>query len=138
MKNKLIILFGTILLISCNNQSGEPHRTKDKTTELQRDGITIVKLTDKLVIYESTCRGCEYEKSTRFEIMDSLNILKLQDIITTDDNPSNMDGGSISKDIIITPIKTGITILRLYKIWGANTATRDSANYKLYTVEVRN
>ncbi|MBK8311990.1 MAG: hypothetical protein IPL04_14870 [Chitinophagaceae bacterium] len=56
-------------------------------------------MTDTLVIYESTCRGCAFEGSTNFEISDSLGIIKLYDIITEDNNPSDMDGGSISKTL---------------------------------------
>jgi hypothetical protein len=91
-----------------------------------------------MVIHESTCRGCEYERSTRFEMNDSLNIVALQQIITTDNSPGDMDGGYINKDLIIKPIKTGITILRIYKIWSPKTASRDSTRYKSYTLDIRN
>jgi len=102
------------------------------------DIINVVNLTDTLVIYESTCRGCQYEGSTRFEINDSLGLIKLQDVITTNNNSGDMAGGSIGKELLLVPLKTGTTRLKLYKFWSDKTAREDSAKFKLFTIEVRN
>ena len=105
---------------------------------LRADTINVVKLFDTLVINESTCRGCAYEESTHFEIKDSLDIIKLLDIITTDNNPPDMDGGSISKDLILAPVKTGTTSVKLYKFWKRDLKPEDSARFTTYKIEVRN
>jgi len=109
----------------------------DNRISLSTDTINVVKLTDTLVIYQSTCRGCEYENSTNFAISDSMNIIKLADIVTTDDSPAGMDGGSINKDLVLVPQKTGKTIIKLYKFWKQEKTTADSARFTSYQIEVK-
>jgi hypothetical protein len=120
-------------VISCTNNS---KYTVDKKISLRTDTINVVKLTDTLVIYQSTCRGCAFEKSTNFAVSDSLNMIKLVDVITTDNSPADMDGGSISKDLILVPVKTGITIMKLFKFWKQEKTAEDSARFTLYKIEV--
>ena len=91
-----------------------------------------------MVIYESTCRGCAYEGSTNFGISDSLGIVKLDNVITTDNSSPDMAGGSISKDLILVPLKTGTTAFKLYKFWEQVATAKDSARFTTYTVEVKN
>ena len=134
MKKLSVLLFICISLFSCTNKSKE---IVDNKIALRIDTINIVKLTDTLVIHESTCRGCAYEGSTNFAISDSMNIVKLADIITTDNNPSDMDGGSISKKLILVPQKTGITMIRLYKFWSQEKTAADSARFTSYKIEVK-
>ncbi len=124
----------SIGIISCNNYSNDGD---DKKVSLRADTINVVKLTDTLIIYQSTCRGCEFEKSVNFAISDSLNILKLVDVITTDNNPADMDGGNISKDLILVPVKTGTTIFKLYKFWKQEKTAADSAGFTSYKIEVK-
>ena len=66
-----------------------------------------------------------------------MNIIKLADIITTDNSPADMDGGSISKDLILVPEKTGTTIFKLYKFWTMEKTTKDSARFTPYKIEVK-
>jgi len=137
---KKLLLSAVIIgfLWSCNNAKKEVDSIKDTKVMLRADTVNVVKLTDTLVIYESTCRGCAYEQSTHFEIKDSLDIIKLLNIITTDNNPQDMDGGSVSKDLVLLPVKTGSTIMKLYKFWGEETRAKDSARFTVYKIEVRN
>ena len=143
MKNLFAFFLVIITAVSCNNKTIERDKTieEDKTIadnriSLQTDTLNVVKLTDTLVIYESTCRGCAYESSTNFAIADSMNIIKLADIVTTDNSPADMDGGSISKDLILVPQKTGTTIIKLYKFWKEEKTAADSARFVSYKIEV--
>lgn len=129
---------GIIILFACNEEGKKFAPEKDNKIALRDDSINVVKLTDTLVIYESTCRGCQYEGSTRFEINDSLELIKLQNVITANNNPGDMAGGSIGKELLLVPLKTGTTKLKLYKFWSEKTTREDSAKFKLYTIEVRN
>lgn len=134
--NKLFfIALLSITFVSCNNNSREV--IKDNRIALQTDTLNVVKLTDTLVIYQATCRGCAYERSTNFAISDSMNIIKLEDVITTDNSPDDMDGGSISKDLILVPVKPGITIMKLYKFWTMEKSAKDSARFTTYKIEVK-
>lgn len=121
--------------VCCNNNSREV--IEDNRIALQTDTLNIVKLTDTLVIYQATCRGCAYERSTNFAISDSMDIIKLTDVITTDNSPADMDGGSISKDLVLVPQKTGITNIKLYKFWKQEKTAEDSARFTLYKIEVK-
>ena len=133
--NKLF--FSTLVsmaVISCTNNNKD---VVDNKITLRTDTINTVKITDTLVIYESTCRACAYEISTNFAISDSMNIIKLADVITTDNSPPNMDGGSINKDLILLPIKTGTTNIKVYKFWMQEKTAADSARFTSYKIEVK-
>ena len=69
------IMLVSIALVSCNNNSTKV--VEDNRIALYTDTLNVVKLTDTLVIFQATCRGCEYERSTNFAISDSMNIVKL-------------------------------------------------------------
>ena len=138
MKKLLLSAVIIAFLWSCNNAKKEVDSIKDTKVMLRADTVNVVKLTDTLVIYESTCRGCAYEQSTHFEIKDSLDVIKLLNIITTDNNPPDMAGGSVSKDLILIPVKTGSTIVKLFKFWERDVKTEDSARFTPYKIEVRN
>ena len=143
--NKIFsIVFAGIAFISCNNSAKDvvekgvvTNDVVDNKISLRTDTINTIKLTDTLVIYESTCRGCAYEASTNFDISDSMEIIKLADIITTDNSSPDMAGGSISKDLILVPQKTGTTIIKLYKFWNQEKTAKDSANFTSYKIEVK-
>lgn len=136
MKKILVLLCPAFCLFSCTNQAKEKEEVTDNRIALRTDTLNVVKLTDTLVIYESTCRGCAYETSTSFAISDSMNIVKLADIITTDNSPADMDGGSIRKDLVLVPQKTGIARIKLYKFWKQEKTAEDSARFATYTIEV--
>ena len=123
-----------ILFISCTNNTKD---VIDNKIALRTDTINIVKLTDTLVIYENTCHGCAYERSTNFAISDSMNIIKLTGVITTDNNSPDMNGGSVSKDLILVPVKPGITIIKLYKFLSQEKTAEDSARFASYKIEVK-
>jgi len=133
----LFILLIVTLFASCTNKKKEAE-SMDKRIVLRSDTINTVKLSDTLLIPESTCRGCAYENSTGFEIADSLGIIELTSIVTTDNNPANMNGGSISKLLILVPRKTGSTTFKLYKFWSQERTAKDSANARSYSVDVKN
>ena len=138
MKNIFILIIISIFIFSCTNHvTDDKKEIADNRIALRTDTINVVKLTDTLIIFESTCRGCAYERSTNFAISDSMNIIKLADIITTDNSPADMDGGSISKDLILVPEKTGTTIFKLYKFWTMEKTTKDSARFTPYKIEVK-
>jgi hypothetical protein len=134
MKTFFFSALVSMAVISCTNNSKD---IVDKRISLRTDTINVVKLTDTLVIYQSTCRGCEFERSTNFAVSDSLNMIKLFDVITTDNNPDNMDGGNISKDLILVPVKAGITNMKLFKFWKHDRTAEDSAKFTLYKIEVK-
>jgi len=134
--NKLFfVVLVSIIVTSCNNNTKDV--VADNRIALRTDTINTVKLTDTLVIYESTCRGCAYERSTNFAISDSMDIIKLADIITTDNSPADMDGGSINKDLILVPAKVGTTNIKVYKFWSQEKTAKDSANFTSYKIEVK-
>ena len=138
---KKICLLQVILffLLSCTNAKKEKVEIKETKVMLRADTINIVKLTDTLVIYESTCRGCAYESSTAFAIKDSLDMVKLLTVATLDNNPPEMNGGNISKNLILVPAKTGSTILKMYKFWqGVPSALSDSLPFTAYKIDIRN
>jgi len=135
---KIIPALVVILFFSCNNNKKAAVAIKETKVSLRTDTLNVVKLSDTLIIYESTCRGCAYEQSTHFDISDSMGIVQLVTITTTDNNPPDMDGGNISKDLILVPLKTGTTTFRLYKFWKDLATAEDSARFTSYTIEVRN
>jgi hypothetical protein len=136
---KLILFPATLIFLTCCNHSNKETKDKENTRIMLRaDTLNVVKLTDTLVIYENTCRGCAYEQSTHFDINDSLGVVKLLDIITTDNNPPDVDGGSISKELILMPQKTGTTAFKLYKFLNQNVTETDSTRFTLYQLEVKN
>ena len=134
MKKLFLFLFISIVIFGCTNNNKD---VADNKIALRTDTINVVKLSDTLVIYASTCRGCEYERSTNFAISDSMNLIKLIDVNTIDNSPSGMDGGSVAKDLILVPIKTGITNIKLYKFWTMEKTAKDSARFKSYQIEVK-
>jgi hypothetical protein len=139
MKQIFFLFITSIIVFSCtNNTTDDKKEISDNRIALRPDTINVVKLTDTLIIFESTCRGCAYERSTNFSISDSMNIIKLADIITTDNSPADMDGGSISKDLILVPEKTGTTDIKVYKFWTQEKTAKDSTNFKTYNIEVKN
>lgn len=138
MKKLLLILIAVVFFLSCTSNKKGMAVLKNMKVALRTDTLNVVKLTDTLVIYESACRGCAYEQSTHFDISDSLGIIKLLDIITTDNSSPDMAGGSISKDLILVPLKTGSVTIKLYKFWKEQTTAEDSARFTPYKIEVRN
>ena len=138
MKTIFLFAFVFIIFARCNDDKKTKGLKEDKRIALKTDSINVARLADTLVIYEGTCRGCEYEGSTRFDVSDSLGIIKLLDVITNDNNPVDMDGGSISKELILVPLKIGTTSIKLYKFLSEKTISEDSARFKTYTIEVRN
>ena len=135
---KKIILFASICAaIFCYDYFTNKAAEKNSHyVVLSADKINKVKIGDTLLIAESTCRGCEYEHSTRFDIIDSMAIVKLIRIETTDTNPDNMDGGSIDKDLVLIPVKTGATIIKQYRFYGDDIIKDDSSKYKSYNIQV--
>lgn len=137
---KKLSTFGIIVFILAfsTNTKKEVVDLTDTKIPLHADTLNVVKLTDTLIIYESTCRGCAYESSTHFDISDSLGIIKLLYVETTDNNPPGIIGGNISKNLVLVPIKAGTTTIKLYKFWKPEPTAKDSARFTSYKIEVRN
>lgn len=125
------------IFCSCKENKEPDVQAANNRVELKADTINSVQLGDTLVVYESTCRGCAFENSTHFGIEDSLGIIKLSKIITTDNNPQNLDGGNVEKDILFETVKTGKTRMKLYKFLKETATAGDSVNYTIYTIEVK-
>ncbi len=136
MEKLFFLFFISVTFFSCTNNNKEAVEIDNKIA-LRTDTLNVVKLTDTLIIYESTCRGCKYEVSTNFTIDDSMNLIKLSDIVTTDNSPADMSGGSISKDLILVPVKPGVTIMKLYKFWTEEKTAKDSTGFASYKIEVK-
>lgn len=138
MKNNIILVLAITLIYSCKGKENIDQK-KDYRIYLRSDTLNLVKMTDTLVIAESTCRGCAVESSTAFAIKDSLDIIKLHTIETQDDNPEGMSGGNINKLLVLVPVKTGYTTIKMYKFWkGAPSAINDSFPFTPYKIEVQN
>ena len=137
MRSFLWFMGFVVLLIGCNNIEKKDVISKDNRIVLRTDSINIVQLSDTMVIYESICRGCEYEGSVRFEINDSLGVVSLLNVITVDENPDSMAGGNVGKELVLVPVKAGITNMRMYKLLSYKTAKEDSARVRTYTIEVK-
>jgi hypothetical protein len=135
---RLLLYCGSLIALSCNNKPSGDHGVKDNRVALHSDTLNTVTLRDTLVIFESTCRGCAYETSTHFDISDSAGLVKLFAVHTIDNNPSGVNGGNISKELVLLPMKTGFTTMKLYKFWKQEETAEDSARYISYKIEVRN
>ncbi len=136
MRTGIIWIIGLLLVASCSNKDKEA--SANNWISLRADSINTVKLGDTLVIYESICRGCAYEGTVQFGISDSLEMIKLLDVISSDNNSAEVAGGSISKDLLLKPVQTGTTTIKLYKILAPDTAKEDSAQFRTYTITIIN
>ena len=135
MIRSILLIIAGVIALGCN--SGD--KTKDKNKiYLSKDKLNIAKLTDTLVINENTCRGCAYEYSTHFDIDDSLKIIKLDKIVTTDNNRSDVAGGTVNKDLFLVPVKLGSTKVKLYKYYNQKATAGDSSHYSVYSIEIKN
>lgn len=135
MYKKVFILAFTVSLIACNSIK-QSDSFRNKRIDLRSDTINVVKLTDTIQIWKSVCRGCADEFIPRFDISDSLNIIESIKTETVDNNPPDVDGGSMSKCIVMKPKTTGTTTLKLYQFTGHKNTVEDSANYTLYKITV--
>jgi len=138
MKPSFLLLVLLTCLTACNNDKEEPVKEKDKRIVLRTDSVNTIKLSDTMLIYESICRGCKYEGSVRFEIADSATVVKLLTVNTHDNNNGDMEGGNVGKELVLVPVKTGSTRMKLYKFLSPETVKEDSARYQTYTIEVKN
>ncbi len=134
MKKYWLFALLIIMLIACNNKTVK--QTTDNRIYLHPDEINRVKLTDTLVILETVCRGCAYENSTEFLVVDSLGVIKLIDIVTKDNNAANVEGGSIGKTLILVPQKKGSTRLTVTKIPNPHSVPSDSILVQSIAIEV--
>jgi hypothetical protein len=136
MKKIFVFIPFLFFIWQCTNSKKEVNNRIDSKILLRADIVNMVKLTDTLLINQSVCRACAYEQSTHFEISDTVGIIQLINIITTDNNPSNVDGGSINKDLLLMPVKTGITTIKMWKFDVERPSAEDSARFSSYTIEV--
>jgi hypothetical protein len=138
MKNNILLALAITLIYSCKDKANVDQK-KDNRIYLRSDTLNVVKMTDTLVIAESTCRGCAVESSTAFAIKDSLNTVKLHTVETHDNNPEGMSGGNINKLLLLVPVKTGLSTIKMYKFWkGVPSEMSDSLPFTPYKIEVQN
>lgn len=137
MKQAAGLIAVLMVLISCTGTGTKKEERKNNWISLRSDSVSVVRLTDTLVIHESICRGCEYEGSVKFSIRDSLEMIKLLDVITNDGDSPDVAGGSVSKEIVLVPLRPGSTAIKLYKILAPKTAREDSARFSVYSIEVK-
>ena len=90
------------------------------------DTINVVKLNSSLIFAQSTCRGCANQYIPNYSIKDSLGLIQLLRINKTDENASNEVGGNADRSLEFKAIKTGKTILYVYKSY----LSRDTINGK--------
>jgi hypothetical protein len=135
----ITILLVSISLFGCEHLKKHfASHNGDNRIMLKRETLNVVTMKDTMIIYEGVCRGCAYENSTHFEIIDTNGIVELNRIITTDNTPKDVDGGNINKDLVIIPKKTGSTTIKLYKFSKEIPDAADSLNFSQYKIEVRN
>lgn len=142
MRKFIYIILASGTLMACKSgkkESPMPYQPQpvDSRVELRTDTLNLVKTTDTMVIYESVCRGCEYEHSAGFSVYDSLGLVELYTIETTDNNPPDVDGGSIQKKILLVPRKTGTTRLKLYSFLEQPPSAEDSTRFSEYSITVQ-
>jgi hypothetical protein len=140
MKRIIYSLLFIGLLPACKEKNKKPVQSDNpvyQRVELRGDTLNRVKLTDTLVIYTSVCRGCQYENSASFSIDDSLQLVELYNIETADNNPPDMDGGSLQKHILLVPKKTGITRFKLYSFLEQPPTAEDSTRFSEYNIEIQ-
>ena len=141
MKKIIYSLLFLGLIPACKEKSKAPAGPQEPVNQrvvLRSDTVNRVKLTDTLVIYESVCRGCAYENSATFGIDDSLQLVELYNIETADNNPPDMDGGSLQKYILLVPKKTGTTRFRFYSFLKKPLTAEDSTRFTEYNLEIQN
>jgi hypothetical protein len=142
MKKALYIILASGLLMSCNagkkeKPSPDQPQPAYSRVELRSDTLNLVKRTDTLVIDQSVCIGCAYEESASFSVHDSLGLVELYKIETVNNNPPDVDGGALDKHIILVPVKTGATRIRLYSFLEQPPTAEDSARFTDYTIQIQ-
>ena len=138
MKKLFFVPLFSVSLLWCTPHTKGITGQTDTRVVLRADTLNTVKLTDTLLINESTCRGCVFQETTHFAVVDSMGLIKLLDVITEDRNSPEVNGGSVYKGVVLLPLKTGTTTFKLYKFWKQETAAEDSANFISYRVTVKN
>ncbi len=117
-----------IIAFACN-QNQLP---KKDYVLLRVDTINVVKLNSSLIFAQSTCRGCANQYIPNYSIKDSLGLIQLMRINNTDENSNNEVGGSADRSLEFKAIKTGKTILNVYKSY----LSRDTINDKNETFKI--
>jgi hypothetical protein len=134
---KFIIVVFVLIALSCNNSDQKKPAKISDLIIMTPLGKNLAQMNDSLVIYETVCRGCDYEKSTHFEIADSMDLVKVVKIETLNYNASGTEGGSIDKHIYMVPVKPGHTKIKLYKFNTETPAAEDSLAFTYYDIEIK-
>jgi predicted secreted protein len=117
-----------IIAFACNQKQ----LPKKDYVLLRVDTINVVKLNSSLMFAQSTCRGCANQYIPNYSIKDSLGLIQLMRINNTDENSNNEVGGSADRSLEFKAIKTGKTILYVYKSY----LSRDTINDKNETFKI--
>jgi len=138
MQKYLYSILVLCLLLACKQKSKDKPVAVYQRVGLKLDTLNVVKRTDTMVIYSSVCRGCAYEQTAGFGLEDSLQVVELYNIETADNNPPDMDGGSLQKSILLVPRKTGTTRIKLFSFLEQPPTAADSARFTEYSIQVQN
>ncbi|MFY8089665.1 MAG: hypothetical protein ACOVMI_00300 [Chitinophagaceae bacterium] len=117
-----------IIAFACNQKQ----LPKKDYVLLRVDTINVVKLNSSLMFAQSTCRGCANQYIPNYSIKDSLGLIQLMRINNTDENSNNEVGGSADRSLEFKAIKTGKTILYVYKSY----LSKDTINDKNETFKI--
>lgn len=131
-----VVIFPLVKIIAGFFTEGSYRVPKDLRVPLFSEKENKVKITDTLVIFTSSCKGCASE--TTYKVYDSLGIIKQVDYKQIDLNP-DADGGSYSVELELLPLKEGKTKLKLFSYsnsYSDENSTVDSAYVSEFSVTV--
>jgi hypothetical protein len=131
MKRSIQLILILFLVFSCETQDSQLKKTTGKRIILNPYYDNVAKLNDTLIISESTFRNCEYEELTDLKIEDSLNLIKLGEIVSTEHKSPNRKRTTIGKDLLLVPVEKGITTIKLYRFYKQEVFARDTGFYTI-------
>lgn len=134
---KFFMIIFIVIASGCNDPGQKKPAKTSGLIIMTPLGKNLAQMNDTLVIYETVCRGCEYEKSTHFEIADSMNLVQTVKTVMLDYNAPGTEGGSIDKHIYMVPVKPGHTKIKLYKFNTETPTSEDSLTFTYYDIEIK-
>ncbi len=136
MKRLFLFPLLAIMLIACESDIEKRYKNM---VSLRQDTLNVVHLNDSLVVYSGICRGCEYQFTVEFSAHDTAGIISFVELQTIDDNPPDMAGGSLYKNLIFAPQQEGNTLLNVYRFLNPRDSIltmEDSAMVQTYSIKI--
>lgn len=134
LRSAAFILF----FAGCYTKSPENEKQeKNSMLELIPGKLNEATMADTLFVSASSCRGCAPEYTPQYELTDSMSVVSLHSVEVVDNNPPDMDGGSLENRIVMLPLKTGSTIIKLYSFMTGDSARQDSSQYTAYQIRIQ-